>query len=145
VNPARAIPAVSARRSIPYATKRCGYSFSSQSQRLTRPPISLSATIEMSYSNASLGDDARSALQALSVFRPKPHEFSEDMAQKVAGVGGALLDELDDAGLIECNADRYTMQRTIAEYAHGKLSPEQNRELYHSAVEYFRQRMVDIE
>ena len=109
------------------------------------PPISLAATIEMSYSSPSLGDDTRHALQALSVFRPKPHEFSEDIAQKVAGVGSALLDELDDAGLIECNAGRYTMQRTIAEYAHSKLLPEQSRELYHRAVEYFRQRMVDIE
>lgn len=109
------------------------------------PPISLAATIEMSYSNPSLGDDERRALQALSVFRPKPHEFSEDMALVVAGVNEEILDVLDDAGLIECNAGRYTMQRTIAEYARSKLSPEQSRELYHRAIDYFRQRMVDIE
>lgn len=108
-------------------------------------PVSLAATIEMSYSNPSLADDARGALQALSVFRPKPHEFSEDMAQQIAGVGGALLDELDDVGLIECNAGRYTMHRSIAEYARSKLSPERSSALYHSAVDYFRERMVDIE
>lgn len=109
------------------------------------PPVSLAATIEMSYTNPSLEDDARLALQSLSIFRPKPHEFSEDMAQKIAGVGGALLDELDDVGLIECNAGRYTMHRSIAEYARSKLSPEQSSDLYRRAVDYFRQGMVDIE
>jgi tetratricopeptide (TPR) repeat protein len=110
------------------------------------PPIALAAAIELSFSHESLGEEGRQALQALSILRPKPHAFSKDLALEVAGVDREMLYKLNDVGLIECVPEnRYTMQRTIAEYIRGKLSAEELKARYHRAVEYFRKQMMDIE
>ena len=109
-------------------------------------PIALTAAIELSYSHESLGGEEHRALQALSILRPKPHAFSKDLALEVAGVDKEMLYRLNDAGLIECIPEnRYTMQRTIAEYIRGKLSADQRKAQYRHAIDYFRKQMMDIE
>lgn len=113
---------------------------------IDNPPIALAAAIELSFSHESLGDEERRALLALSVLRPKPHAFSKNLALEVAGVDKKMLYRLNDVGLIECIPENsYTMQRTIAEYLRGKLSAEELKALYHKAVDYFRNQMMDIE
>ncbi len=110
------------------------------------PPIALAAAIELSYSHESLGYEEHRALQALSVFRPKPHGFSKDLAREVAGVDKEMLYRLSDLGLLEgIPENRYTMQRTIAEYIRGKLPAEQAQACYRRAVDHFRQEMITIE
>lgn len=110
----------------------------------------LGSAIELSYTNEALGDDGRAALRALSIFRPKPHEFSDHLAAEVAQVDVELLWKLDDAGLIERTRSSddtsfYTMQRTIADHARARLAPEERQEKYRRAVEYFREQMKNIE
>ncbi|MEO8417859.1 MAG: NB-ARC domain-containing protein [Methylophilaceae bacterium] len=113
---------------------------------IDNPPTALAAAIELSFSHESLGDEERRALQALSIMRPKPHALSKDLVLEVAGVDKQMLYKLDDVGLIECIPEnRYTMQRTIAEYIRGKLSAEELKARYQRAVDYFRKQMMAIE
>lgn len=113
---------------------------------IDNPPLALAAAIELSYTHESLDDEERQALQALSVLRPKPHAFSKDLALEVAGVDKKMLYRLNDVGLIEyIPENRYTMQRTIAEYIRGKLAEEELKARYHRAADYFRKQMMGIE
>ncbi|EFH90001.1 helix-turn-helix domain-containing protein [Ktedonobacter racemifer] len=84
-------------------------------------PLSLHATIEVSERLVS--EQARFALRALSVFPAKPNSFSEALALAVTGEGTHVLDELCDAGLLECSwSDRYMLHQTIADYAKQSLT-----------------------
>lgn len=79
-------------------------------------PLSLQAVIAVS--DRRISEQARRALQDLSVVPPKPNSFSEEMALAVAGVGVEVLDELSDAGLLESvGLGRYALHQTISDYA----------------------------
>lgn len=78
--------------------------------------LSLQAIIGLSMTG--LERDAREMLFALSVFPAKPGTFTEEAALAVACRPLQLLDNLVDAGLIECTGPvRYTLHQTIADYA----------------------------
>lgn len=92
-------------------------------------PLSLHAAIEIS--ERLLSKHAHVTLQALSVFPAKPNTFSETLALAVAGEGVETLDELCDAGLLECRGpDRYTLHQTIADYAkHSLMETDAHKEI----------------
>jgi tetratricopeptide (TPR) repeat protein len=79
-------------------------------------PLSLQAVIAVS--DQQISEQARRALQALSILPAKPNSFSEEMALEVAGVSVEVLDELSDAGLLESSGlGRYALHQTISDYA----------------------------
>ena len=79
-------------------------------------PLSLQSVIAIS--DQRLSEQARQALLALSVMPAKPRSFSEEAALAVSALPADALDELCDAGLLECtNSNRYTLHQTIADYA----------------------------
>ncbi len=86
------------------------------SQFSASTPLSLQAAIDLSAS--ILDTEAHQALIALSIFPPKPNNFSEEAALAVASVTTSSLDTLVDVGLMEClPPDRYTLHQTISDYA----------------------------
>lgn len=90
-----------------------------------RSTISLEAVIGVRYE--ALDDDSRKMLRALSIFPPKPNTFSEDAASAVAATSGKIFrDQLVDAGLVEdVSGDRYTLHKTIRDFAFSKLNKAQ--------------------
>lgn len=102
-------------------------------------PRSLHAAIAVS--DEQLSDEARSALQALSVFPAKPNSFPEAMALAVMGETAEMLDELSDAGLLENSGPgRYTLHQTISDYASRLLrEPGVYKRWICFIVEYIRQ------
>ncbi|HLV99516.1 MAG TPA: tetratricopeptide repeat protein [Ktedonobacterales bacterium] len=77
-------------------------------------PRSLQATIAITIQRLSL--PARHALRALAVFPPKPQTFPERAALAVTETPPEALDELVDAGVLEClPEERYTVHPAIAE------------------------------
>jgi len=79
-------------------------------------PLSLQASIAIS--DQYLSPQAQAALRDLAVFPAKPNTFSEEAALAVSCAQVNILDELTDAGLLESSGqDRYTMHRTIIDYA----------------------------
>lgn len=114
----------------------------------------LFGAIQVGY-DALPDDAARRALQALSIFRPKPDTFTEE-------AGSAVLDDarpktvirkLQDAGLAELYKQRggdkhslpYTMHRTVAEFAQEKLTNAQAEALHHRAAAYFANWLKDFD
>ncbi|HET9978550.1 MAG TPA: trypsin-like peptidase domain-containing protein [Burkholderiaceae bacterium] len=108
----------------------------------------LHAAIRLSYDHLP-GDDARRALRALSIFRPKPDVFTEAAALAVLEQPRRVLDDLEDAGLIE-SAPRarplagedppYTMHRTIDDFACAELAafePGLATELHRRAANHY--------
>jgi tetratricopeptide (TPR) repeat protein/transcriptional regulator with XRE-family HTH domain len=79
---------------------------------------SLSLQSVFAVTDQQLGEQARAALYALSVFPSKPNSFSEESALAIANCAASILDALFDAGLLESSVSgRYTMHQTIADYA----------------------------
>ncbi|HWS83624.1 MAG TPA: NB-ARC domain-containing protein, partial [Ktedonobacteraceae bacterium] len=80
-------------------------------------PSSLLTSITLC--DQQLSPQAHATLGTLAtVFRPKPHSFSEEAALAVSQQPLEILDELWDVGLIEsCGSGRYTLHQTIANYA----------------------------
>jgi transcriptional regulator with XRE-family HTH domain/tetratricopeptide (TPR) repeat protein len=93
-----------------------------------RPPslrastyLSLEAVIEVS--DQLLSEPARAALRALAIFPAKPNSFAEEAALAVSAASEDTLDALSDAGLLESSGPgRYTLHRTIADYARHRLT-----------------------
>lgn len=84
-------------------------------------PLSLQTAI--SISDQQLSQIAHQALCALSLFPCKPDTFSEEAALAAAAVPVEVLDTLTDASLLEsCGEGRYTLHRTIADYARLQLT-----------------------
>ena len=101
-------------------------------------PLSLQSVIAIS--DQRLSEQARQALRALSVLPAKPKSFSEEAALAVTTLPADALDELCDAGLLECTgSNRYTLHQTIADYARFYL---QDTTPYHRFVTYFVQFVV---
>lgn len=87
----------------------------------TDTPLSLQSVIAMS--DMQLNEQARAVFRALSVFPAKPNSFSEEAALMVAQADEETLDVLCDANLLESSGPgRYTLHRTIADYASVHLS-----------------------
>jgi transcriptional regulator with XRE-family HTH domain len=82
----------------------------------TVPPSLLTA---ITLCDQQLSPQAHATLCTLAtVFRSKPHSFSEEAALAVSQQPLEILDELWDVGLIEsCGPGRYTLHQTIANYA----------------------------
>jgi tetratricopeptide (TPR) repeat protein len=84
--------------------------------------VSLSAAIMTSYTK--LEDHCRRALRMLSIFPPKPNTFSLDAACCVSQSPHEVIYRIVDTGLLESSGnDRYTMHKTIADFAGDKLKP----------------------
>jgi transcriptional regulator with XRE-family HTH domain len=87
-----------------------------------QPSAQLSLHAAIALSESAVSPSARLVLHDLAVFPSKPNSFTEAAAQAVCACKTEdllpLLDELVDAGLIECvEADRYTIHQTIVDYA----------------------------
>jgi tetratricopeptide (TPR) repeat protein len=79
-------------------------------------PLSLLASIQLS--TQSMPENARAVLTALSLFPPKPNSFSREAATETSGADEPLLAEVRASGLLESSgSDRYTLHKTIADYA----------------------------
>jgi tetratricopeptide (TPR) repeat protein/transcriptional regulator with XRE-family HTH domain len=108
-------------------------------------PVSLYATIAVS--DQHLSPEARTMFCHLALFAPKPNSFSEEAALAVSGQPVEALDELWDAGILECsNAGRYTMHQTIADYAHTRQQdPEARRRLVRYMLSFLETHAQDYE
>ncbi len=86
-------------------------------------PLSLQSVIDVT--GQQLSPRVKVALRALSVFPPKPNNFSEVAALSVANCDVATLDALIDTGLLEsADASHYTLHQTIADYARAALQDD---------------------
>lgn len=104
-------------------------------------PLSLQAVIAIS--EQQLSEQGQYALHALSVFPAKPNTFSENAALAICNVSMEALDRLTDAGLLEGSGqDRYTLHRTIADYAklrfNDKMVEERMAEVFVTYVETYQ-------
>ncbi|RZL96284.1 MAG: tetratricopeptide repeat protein [Variovorax sp.] len=122
--------------------RRIGDAYRDIQERFKERTEPLQRAIKISY-DALPDDETRRALQALSIFRPKPGKFTEDAALAVLDGPPGLIYRLHDAGLIETASGDdphdlpYTMHRTIAEFARGELSREEAQALHGRAKEFF--------
>ncbi|HVU67262.1 MAG TPA: NB-ARC domain-containing protein, partial [Ktedonobacteraceae bacterium] len=83
-------------------------------------PVSLRTVIAVT--DQQLAEPTRRALHALSVFPPRPNNFSEEAALAVAACTIDILDQITDTGLLETSgSDRYSLHQTIADYARLQL------------------------
>lgn len=95
--------------------------------------ISLETVIGIS--DEALDEKTQRALRTLSVFPQKPNTFAEEAALIVADVTVKELDNLCDAGLLECDVyKRYTLHQAISDYGRAKLADET---AYDRMIEYF--------
>jgi tetratricopeptide (TPR) repeat protein/transcriptional regulator with XRE-family HTH domain len=86
-------------------------------------PLSLQSVIDVT--GQQLSPQVKVALLALSVFPPKPNNFSEKAALNIANCDVATLDMLIDTGLLEsADASHYTLHQTIADYARSALQDD---------------------
>jgi len=88
-------------------------------QRTDLPPNTpFTLQTSIGISDTTLEYSAHRALVALTLFAPKPNSFSEEAALAVIQSPIKVLDTLVDCGLVESiTPDRYTIHRTIADYA----------------------------
>jgi DNA-binding XRE family transcriptional regulator len=81
-----------------------------------RTLLSLQTVIETSF--RQLDEASLRVLTMLSAFPAKPYSFSEEAALVVSDAPLDSLDQLIDAGLLEsAGPGRYTLQRTVVDYA----------------------------
>ncbi len=86
-------------------------------------PLSLETVIAVSIQH--LPPDVRKTLSYLALVPAKPNSFPEDLATALTPNAEEALNELMDAGLVENYGDnRYTLHKTIADYASNTLSLE---------------------
>lgn len=107
--------------------------------------ISLFAII--AKSNEQLEEDARQVFYALAILPVKPHSFSEEAAIAISTATINTLDTLTDAGLLEdCGPGRYTLHKTISDYARSKKTDIQAKTRFISyTVDYIKQYKADYE
>jgi tetratricopeptide (TPR) repeat protein len=86
-------------------------------------PVSLETVIRIS--DEAIDEKAQDALQALSLFPPKPNSFSEESALIVADTLPETLDVLLDHGLLGNGGEgRYALHQAIADYARMRLAEQ---------------------
>jgi len=101
----------------------------------THAKLSLLASIRIS--EQALNRKGRVMLSALSVFPPKPNNFSEEAALAIADEPAEILDVLTDFGLLESSGPgRYTLHQTITDYLRQKPI---DKSVYARMVDYFVQ------
>ncbi len=111
----------------------------------------LNEVVDLSY--RSLDSDAsRRALEALSILRPKPHGFSEAIAQEVCGVSAPMLRRLQDRGLIgfkrrdDGDGAEFSMHPVISAFAREKLPLPQRQALRRRTLDWYGRKLnADIE
>jgi hypothetical protein len=88
-------------------------------QRTDFPPdIPLTLQNLIGISETTIDYPAHRTLMALALFPPKPNSFSEEAALAVSKAPLKVLDSLVDSGLLESvSTDRYTLHRSISDYA----------------------------
>jgi tetratricopeptide (TPR) repeat protein len=97
-------------------------------------PISLSVIIDVSFDTLTF--EEKTAMEALSLFPPKPNTFSEAAALFVADTNTDVLDALSDCGLLETDEnERYTLHQSIHDYAQLKTNSKKSQERF---IHYFR-------
>jgi len=97
----------------------------------------LEQIIDVSFA-ALRSDRARQALEHLSIFRPKPHAFSKEMARRICDAASDALYELSDVGLLEHHGrGDYTMHRIISDYARNRLQRPQRLRLHRRALDWY--------
>lgn len=97
--------------------------------------VSLSLRAAIEISDEALGDSARRAFYALSVFPPKSNTFSREAVAVITGESTQVLEELSASGLLEpYGPNRYTVHQTIADYVRLKPAPASTHERF---VTYF--------
>lgn len=85
------------------------------------PDTSLPLQASIGISEQALDEESRYLLRALSVLPPKPNSFSEEAALAISNASVKAIDTLTDYGLLEGGGPgRYTLHRTIADYAGAK-------------------------
>ncbi|HEX8981384.1 MAG TPA: NB-ARC domain-containing protein [Ktedonobacterales bacterium] len=84
------------------------------------------------------GQDAAQTLYRLSIFPPKPSDFSEDAAQDICESSDAALDLLWDRGLLESTGKgRYTLHQMIHSYARMHLSRREAVVVHERMLDYY--------
>ncbi len=118
---------------------QAGERFKAMAPRANGEFHSMAEIIEVSYRAFDDDPEAQAGFRALGIFRPKPHSFDEEIADKVCGVSGDVIDRLSDAGLIEYfgGDGLYTMHRVIAQFARTKLEKERSNALHAAAARYY--------
>lgn len=111
-------------------------------------PLSLLSIIAVT--DQLLDAAARRAFYALSLLPAKPESFAEEMALALADCSADELDQLMDAGLLECTVgDRYLLHQVIADYARLHLSEEEkvrsSMRLIRYSIEYLKAHRKDHE
>jgi hypothetical protein len=89
-------------------------------------PFSLYSAIAMSVEQLSRG--ALAALCALAIFPPKPYCFSEEAALAMSQQPREMLDELWNAGLLECwEPGCYSLHQAVVYYVCARAKPNSIR------------------
>jgi tetratricopeptide (TPR) repeat protein len=96
----------------------------------------LSLQSAIAVSDQLLRPSSRATLYALSIFPPKPQSFSEEAALTVALCTHEDLDNLCDAGIVECHGERYMLHRVIADYARLQLRGQAEQDAIERLVTY---------
>jgi tetratricopeptide (TPR) repeat protein/transcriptional regulator with XRE-family HTH domain len=102
-------------------------------------PLSLLSIIAVT--DQLLDEKVRTVFYLLSLLPAKPDSFAEEMALALADCSSDELDQLMDAGLLECTVgDRYLLHQVIADYARLHLSEEEKgragMRLIHYVIEF---------
>ncbi len=101
------------------------------------PDTALSLQSVISVTDEQLDKQTSTALYALSVFPPKPDNFSEEAALVVTMSSVDVLDTLTDTGLLESSSPgRYTLHQTIADYARTRLKDIGETAAYDRLITY---------
>ncbi len=83
-------------------------------------------------------DRARRSLEHLSIFRPKPHAFTKEMAREICTATSDTLYELSDVGLLEHRGGgNYSMHRIVCDYARARLQRPQRLRLHRKALDWY--------
>ncbi|BCL83049.1 tetratricopeptide repeat protein [Ktedonobacteria bacterium brp13] len=111
-------------------------------------PLSLLSII--AATDQLLNTVVRTVFYTLSLLPAKPESFAEEMALVLADCSADELDQLMDAGLLECTVgDRYLLHQVIADYARLHLSEEEKgrsgMRLIRYIIEYLKQHRKDHE
>ncbi len=84
------------------------------------------------------GQDAAQTLYRLSIFPPKPSDFSEDAAKEICETSDAALDLLCDRGLLESTGmGRYTLHQMIHSYARMQFSGHETIVVHERMLDYY--------
>jgi len=115
------------------------------SKQQTDEESSLNQLIETSYN--TLGADLQLSIRRLAVLRPDPHSFSNSLAKHITGCSEQFVKLREKMLFIERVGkkrdygkgleDFFNIHMVFSEWLAGKLSPNEIKDVYKSAAEYF--------